>query len=125
MNYAQLLIDADMAEMVMYALGGIEVSDQSLSVDIISEMGPFKDYLGHKSTFEFRRCQSRPSLFNRQGRDTWLRKQGRDLTTVAAERARVILETHKPAELPDQVKLDLRRIINDAEKSCDLPLSQA
>ncbi|UQZ89148.1 hypothetical protein C4J81_08025 [Deltaproteobacteria bacterium Smac51] len=123
MDYAQLLIDADMAEMVMFALGGIPVTDQTLAVDVINQVGPFKDFLSHKSTFEFRRSQSQPRLFNRQVRDTWLKKGGRDLTAVALDKAKEILETHQPIPLSDETRTALRKIVNAAEKSHNLPLS--
>lgn len=123
MDFAQLLIDADMAEMIMFALGGVPVNDQTLAVDVINQIGPFKDYLSHKSTFEFRRSQSQPRLFNRQVRDAWLKKSGKDLTTVALEKAREILESHQPAALPDEAKKFIRQMINDTEKELNLPLS--
>lgn len=116
-DYAQLLIDADMAEMVMYVLGGIKVSDQSLAVDVINQVGPFKDFLSHKSTFEFRKSQSQPRLFNRQVREAWLKKGGRDLTSVALDKAREILETHRPTPLAEETKMALRRIVEEAEKA--------
>lgn len=123
MDYAQLLIDADMAEMVMYSLGGIPVTDQTLAVDVINEIGPFKDFLSHRSTFDFRKSQSKPRLFNRLVRDAWLKKGGRDLTTVARETAREILETHQPLQLDDETKAALRRLVNEGEKAFGLPLS--
>ena len=123
MDYAQLLMDADMAEMIMYALGGIPVTDQTLAVDVISQIGPFKDFLSHKSTFEFRRSQSQPKIINRQVRDTWLKKGAEDFTTRALTKAKDLLENHQPVALQDEAKQAIRRIINDAEKSHGLPLS--
>jgi len=123
MDFAQLLIDADMAEMIMFTLGGVPVNDQTLAVDVINQIGPFKDYLSHKSTFEFRRSQSQPRLFNRQVRDAWLKKGAKDLTTVALEKAREILENHQPAPLPDEARKFIRQMINSTEKELSLPLS--
>mgnify|MGYP003623769905 FL=1 len=123
MDYAQLLIDADMAEMVMYSLGGIPVTDQTLAVDVINNVGPFKDFLSHKSTFEFRKSQSQPRLFNRQVRDTWLKKGGRDLSSVALDKAKEILENHQPAALDGATAEALRKLINEAEKAYGVPIS--
>lgn len=123
-DYAQLLMDADMAKMIMFALGGVPVNDQSLSVDLINQVSPFKDFLAHRSTFEHRHSQSRPELINRRPRESWLNAGGRDFASLALDRARNILENHQPKPLPEETRLALRRLINDAEKEYRVPLSQ-
>ncbi len=122
-DYAQLLMDADMAKMVMFALGGIPVDDQTLSVDQINEVGSFKDFLSHKETFKHRHSQSRPELIDRRPREAWLKAGGRDFTSLALDRARQILETHEPKPLPDETRAALRRQVNQAEEFYQVPLS--
>ncbi len=38
-NLAQLLIDADIADMILYTLQGMPVSDETLAVDVIDSRG--------------------------------------------------------------------------------------
>ena len=51
-SYSQLLMDAEMAEMMLFSMDGIVVNDETLSVDVIKEVGPRSDFLAHMNTFE-------------------------------------------------------------------------
>ncbi len=124
-DYAQLLMDADMAKMIMFALGGVPVTDQTLAVDAIAQVGPFKDFLSHRTTFDFRNSQSKPLLINRNPREHWLKNGSKDFATLALEKAKEILETYKPKALPEETRLALRSLINQAEKEANVPISKA
>ncbi len=119
----QLLIDADIAAMTLYTLRGIPVSDLHLSVEAIDQVGPFKDFLTHRSTFDYRRSQSQPMLIDRKNRDTWIKNGSRDMSDRAMEKAKWILANHTPTPLPDSAKEALRNIVRRVEKEKGLPLS--
>lgn len=122
-DYAQLLTDADIAAMILYAVQGVPVNDLTMSLDNISRVGPFKDFLTHRSTFDYRKSQSQPKLFDRRMRDAWTQSGALNQTDRALARAREILRTHFPPVLPDDVKGKLRRLINQVEKEKGLPIS--
>ncbi len=122
-DYAQLLIDSDIAEMILFSLGGIPVNDETLAVEAIHEVGPFKDFLTHKSTFKHRKSQSFGPLTDRRMRHSWLEAGGKDMTTRALEKARHILATHKPLPIPEAARQELRDFINREEKARNLPIS--
>ena len=61
-SYSQLLMDAEMAEMMLFSMDGIVVNDETLSVDVIKEVGPRSDFLAHMNTFENMYIQSKPKL---------------------------------------------------------------
>lgn len=122
-DYAQLLTDAEIAAMILYTVQGVPVNDVTMSLDNINKVGPFKDFLTHRSTFEYRRSQSQPKLFDRRMRDAWTQAGARNQTDRALEKAREILRTHFPPALPAEVKARLRSIINQAEQEKGLPLS--
>ena len=124
-DYAQLVIDADIASMILFSLRGIPVSDQTLAVDAVHQVGQFKDFLTHRSTFDFRRSQSQPMLIDRKSRDIWLKKGGQDMTEMAFQKAMWILENHHPTPLPEAAKQKMREIIRRVEKEKNLPLSDS
>ena len=70
-SYSQLLMDAEMAEMMLFSMDGIVVNDETLSVDVIKEVGPRSDFLAHMNTFENMYIQSKPKLIDRLTRDRW------------------------------------------------------
>lgn len=115
-DFGQLVLDCEFARMIKHTVQGIPVSDDTLALDVIKEIGPGGHYLMHDHTLKGMKSQSRPELIDRQIREIW-EKEG---STTAYERATVkakwILENHKPAPLPDEVLGKVRAIIDETEK---------
>ncbi len=115
-DYAQLVMDAEFARMVKYCVPGIPVTDATLSVDVIAEVGPFSDFLAHQDTFNGMRTQSSSRLIDRRVREEWAADGSSTLYDRALMEARHILETHRPTPLPDSVAAELKSIIAAAER---------
>lgn len=115
-DYAQLVMDAEFARMVKYAVPGIPVNDATLSVDVIHEIGPFKDFLSHDDTYKGMRGQSSAKLIDRRVREEWAAAGATSMYDRALAEARRLLETHEPTPLPEAVAAELRSIIEGAER---------
>jgi len=115
-DLAQLVVDNETAGMIMHAVNGIPVNDETLSVDIIKDVGIFKDYLSHESTYKHMRTQSQAKLIDRRMRMDWEEAGSTDIYQRALEKAKHILETHKPEPLPDSVLAEIKSIIEEAEE---------
>jgi trimethylamine--corrinoid protein Co-methyltransferase len=115
-DYAQLVMDAEFARMVKYCVPGIPVSDATLSVDVIAEIGPFKDFLSHEDTYRGMRGQSQSKLIDRRVREDWTADGSTTVYERAQAEARRILETHVPRPLPDDVAAELAAIVGAAER---------
>ena len=96
---------------------GFEVSDETLALDLIAEMGPDGQYLSTRHTKDHYRERWYPGLFERADYGTWLRNGGKDLSERAAERIEKILSEHKPAPLPPDIKGRLQEIVQRARKA--------
>ena len=114
-DYGQLVMDNEFARMIKYTLQGIPVNDETLAVDVMHDVGPSKDFLGHDHTFKHMQEQSQPTLIDRRMREDWQADGSTDLHQRATAKAREILETHKPEPLPDDVLAKMRSIIEEAE----------
>lgn len=115
LDFAQLVIDDEIATMVKRVVRGIAVSDELLAVDLIKKLGPGTDYLGQKHTRLHQHEELvRPRLSDRRVRGAWERRGSKSLVDSAKERAREILETHKPLPLDPAVAAKIRSIIEDA-----------
>ncbi len=115
-SFAQLVIDAEIARMVKRVVQGVDVNDATLAVDVIKDVGPGKDFLIQKHTMDFMKSeQSRAKVFDRRMRNNWEAEGGKDAAQVAAEKARQILNDHKPEPLPSDVKSQIRKIVESAE----------
>jgi trimethylamine--corrinoid protein Co-methyltransferase len=115
-DYGQLVMDAEFARMVKYCVPGIPVNDATLSVDVIHEIGPFKDFLSHEDTYAGMRGQSSSKLIDRRVREEWAAAGATSLYDRSLAEARRILETHQPTPLSEEVAAELRSIIEGAER---------
>ncbi len=114
-DYAQLVMDAEFARMVKYCVPGIPVNDETLSVDVIADVGPFGDFLSHDDTYKGMRTQSQSRFIDRRVREEWAAAGATTMYDRALAEARRILETHVPDPLPEAVAAELKSIIAAAE----------
>lgn len=116
-DLSQLVIDNEMYSMIRRVIGGISVSDENLAVDLIEEIGPGGEFVGHPHTFaRFKKEQSTTSLFDRSMRESWMEAGAMNLEERATAEAKRILETHVVPPLDDGVAQGLRDIIEEAEE---------
>jgi trimethylamine--corrinoid protein Co-methyltransferase len=114
-DYGQLVLDAEIAGLIKYTVAGVPVNDETLSLDVINDIGPFKDFLSHEDTLRHMRIQSQPMLIDRRVREEWSADGSTDIAERATARAREILATHVPTPLPEGAAEEMRAIISDAE----------
>jgi len=115
-DYGQMVMDAEFVRMIKFAVGGIPVNDDTLSVDLIKEVGQFKDYLAHKNTYKHMRMYPQTKLMDRRMRGDWEADGSLDMHARAMMFARDILKNHQPEPLSDHVLSELRTIVEEAEK---------
>jgi len=117
MDYAKLIMDAEMISMIRIALGGVTVSDETLAMDVIHEVGPGGTYITHEHNLRSMRSQSRVELFDRRSRSDWMEmSQGKSVRERAYAKAMDILENHKPYPLPENAGESMREIVNAYEE---------
>ncbi len=115
-DYAQLVMDDELASMVKHVVGGIRVDDEALAVDDIAAVGSFGDFLSLDATMRHMREASQPELLDRRVREDWEARGSSDLHQRSLEKARHILETHHPEPLPGDVLRRIRAIVDDADR---------
>jgi trimethylamine--corrinoid protein Co-methyltransferase len=115
LDYAQLVIDAEIARMVKHVVAGVPVNDDTLAVDDIHAVGPFGDFLSLESTMRHMRELSQPRLIDRRVREDWEASGGEDAYTAARREARRLLAEHRPPPLPDDVLAGMQEIVTQAE----------
>ena len=109
--YEQYVIDNDVNGAVMRLTRGIEVNEETLSLDVIHEVCTGAGhFLGHAQTLALMNSEYLyPALFNRQNRDDWEAAGALDARAAANARARAILAEHWPQPIPADVERELRR----------------
>lgn len=108
-SYKQYVIDDEIIGMVMRAVRGIEVNDETIALDAYRRVGPGGNFLSDPHTVQWmRREHYTPKLSDRQLRVNW-EKSGRPCVEEKAKAiAKAILKEHKPLGLPKEIQDQLR-----------------
>jgi trimethylamine--corrinoid protein Co-methyltransferase len=111
-SFESLVIDNDMLGSVQRAVRGIEVSDESLSFDVLEQVccgGP-GHFLGHEQTLSLMETEYQyPEVADRTSTDEWEEGGATDIRQRAAEKARKILASHYPEYIDAAVDEEIRR----------------
>jgi trimethylamine:corrinoid methyltransferase-like protein len=112
MSLAMLVAADETAEMIGSIMNCIEVNEETLALDVIDDVGPGGNFLTHDHTLNnFRKEHWHSKLMDRRRYDAWIDDGGKTYQERAAEKAREILENHKPQPLPEKIRTELREII--------------
>ena len=115
-DYAKLVMDAEMLGMIHIARSGVVVNDETLSMDVIHEVGPGGAYITHEHSLRSMRSQSQVKLFDRHSREDWKEwTQGKSITERAYERAIDLIENHVPYALPEGAPEAMQEIVDAFE----------
>ena len=112
--YEQYVIDNDINGEVMRMVRGIEVTDESLSIDVIDAACRGEGhFLSQPQTLELMHTEYLyPEIMDRTGREDWESRGSPDIRETARARARQILEEHYPNPTPPDIDADLRRFFD-------------
>ena len=116
LGFGQMVIDNEIARMIKHTVQGMPVNDETLAVEVIREIGPFKDFLSHEHTYKHMRIHSQPKFIDRRMREDWESIGKVGMYDKAEEEAKYILDNHKPEPLDKEVQIQLRAIVENAEK---------
>ncbi len=116
-DYAKLVMDAEMIRMIQIAIQGITINDETLAMDVIHEVGPGGAYISHEHSLRTMKSQSQSKLFDRRSRSDWMElTRGEAMRKRAYQAAIDILQNYKPPPLPEGAFEAMREIVNEFEK---------
>ena len=102
--------------MTRRVMRGIEISDETLMLDLIDRIGPAGEFMSTEETA--RRCRAEiwnPTILDRQPWDTWQAAGSRDTLDRIRARLRKILTKHTPPPLPPGAAEKIAAILQAAE----------
>jgi len=120
LSYEQMVIDDDTVGRTLKSAREIEVSKDTLHMDMIKDVGilnigPKKgSFLGERATMKEVREFYQSLLFSSEPYDKWVAKGRKDDMTVAKEKADWILENHAPVRLDKDISLKLDALVKEA-----------
>jgi trimethylamine--corrinoid protein Co-methyltransferase len=112
------VMDDDVAGWIGRILEGPEVSDETLAIDVINQVGPIPGhYLGHAHTREW---WQKENLFlqvtDTEPYSTWVTSGKKDMISHAKEKIEEILATHKPMPLTPEQEAGVEEVLKEARE---------
>ena len=99
-SFEKFVLDADQLGALQRLASGVAVTDETLAMDAIREVGPGGHYLGCDHTqAHFRDAFWRSDVLDYRPFETWESDGGRDTRAFAAARAQTMLDSFTPPPL--------------------------
>jgi trimethylamine--corrinoid protein Co-methyltransferase len=106
-----IAIANDLIGWLRAATAGVPVNDETLALDVIDELGPTGDYLGHPHTLKHYKEPYYSRLADKGTYSQWVERGGLTMEQRAAQQVDEILASHAAEPLPADVQRDIRRIV--------------
>ncbi|KUO50035.1 MAG: hypothetical protein APF76_06115 [Desulfitibacter sp. BRH_c19] len=118
----KLVIDNEICGMALRLNEGIRVDDETLAVDLISELGPGGDYLLADHTLRwYKKEPYLPSkVIVRNSNSSWEAEGSKGSFTLAQEKVKDILENHVPVGMNTEQEKELDNIVRGFMKEHDI-----
>lgn len=116
-SYAAMVFNNESLKAIKRVLRGIEISDETLALDVIHSIGPGGEYLSHPHTLKhFRSEFFIPKLFDRTDFYVFEKAEKQEFIARANEMAHEILKSHQPSELDNSIVKRLDEILKNIHK---------
>ena len=114
-SFQMVVVCDETVSFVRRLLSGIELSDETLALEVIDEVGPGGDFLGSAHTMRHFRSIWMPALLDRNNHHGWVEAGKPNSIRTARDRAVELIGAHQPDELPKSVVETLSSIVAEAE----------
>ena len=105
-----MVLTDEIADMVRRIVGGIEVSDSTMAVGLIDEIGPGGEYISSEHTLRHFREFWYPGLFDRSRYDIWAKGGRLSLSERLNRKVQQVLATHEVEPLADDITRELAEL---------------
>jgi trimethylamine--corrinoid protein Co-methyltransferase len=110
-----LVIDDEIVSIVKKIISGIEVTDETVALDLMKKVGPKGSFLTERHTLEhFKREIWIPKITDRTFPDIWVKAGARDLWVKAKEESEKILKEYEVPPLSKDIKAKMMEIAKRA-----------
>lgn len=110
--YEQYVIDDEINGMVMRAVRGMEVNEETLAVDVIKDVGFNGNFFDRDHTVKHLRSEFFfPRVADRNLREDWEARGSKDTRQRAKEIVADILENRKPTPIPEEIDKKIRETV--------------
>lgn len=111
------IMDDDIANTIGRIIEGFEVDDETIGLDVITNVGTEGTFLTSPMTRSLWRSEDyMPKIFDKSSYQEWVNSGKKTLLENAKERYEEIIQTHKPKPLDDDTDKEITKILEKATK---------
>ncbi|MBS3943575.1 MAG: trimethylamine methyltransferase family protein [Dethiobacter sp.] len=110
-SFEQLLLDCEIYEIIRRTAAAIEISAETLALDTIDQVGSHNHFMSEPHTMAHLREIWQPTLIDRSPYEKWVFDGKKDILETAREKARHILENHRPEPLAPALEREMERLV--------------
>jgi trimethylamine--corrinoid protein Co-methyltransferase len=115
-SLSSLVMCDEIIGMVKQIGKGIEVTDETLALDLLQEVGPGGEFLSHDHTFDHFKDWFQPTIIDRSNFDIWTQEGSKTYNDRLEPEVERILETHRPDALDEKLIQEMKKIISLADQ---------
>jgi trimethylamine--corrinoid protein Co-methyltransferase len=118
MSFEKFLIDEEVCGMVRQMLKPIDITDESIDIDMISTVGPGGQYLTHPKTFKLCRTEFfLPDLMARTNYDAWSAGGKKKIHEIADDQLTSRLAKYEKPDIDPGIEKELTEYVNKRKNS--------
>ncbi|SMC88216.1 trimethylamine:corrinoid methyltransferase [Desulfocicer vacuolatum DSM 3385] len=117
MNFEKFIVDEEICGMVQNMIKPLALTDDSIDLDIIKEVGIGGQYLTHPKTFKLCRTEFyTPGLMSRMNSDSWVKAGKQRIDQVAEDKVTQRLASYAKPDIDPEIEKKLIQYVEDRKK---------
>ncbi|WP_457553279.1 trimethylamine methyltransferase family protein [Desulfobacula sp.] len=114
MSFEKFLIDEEVCGMVRNMFKPLALTDESIDIDIIKEVGIGGQYLTHPKTFQLCRTEFfMPSLMSRKNPDAWEKEGEKQIVQMAEDKVAQRLAAYEKPDIDPEIEKQLTQYVEN------------
>ncbi len=109
-DYASAYLQNEFIDMILKVVNGIQITDETLAMDVIRDVGPAGEFITHEHTYNNFKKLSNPKMMDRDNRENWEAAGSPDIAELAFEKSQDILKNYQPEPRSEKVQKELDSI---------------
>jgi trimethylamine--corrinoid protein Co-methyltransferase len=114
-SLSSLVMCDEIIAMIKQIGKGIPVTDETLALDILKEVGPGGEFLSHDHTYDHWKEWFRPTIIDRSNFEIWSDAGSKTYNDRLEPEVDRILASHVPEPLDENIVQEMKKIINLAD----------
>jgi trimethylamine--corrinoid protein Co-methyltransferase len=112
MSFEKFLIDEEVCGMVMNMIKPLALTDESIDLDVIKEVGIGGQYLTHPKTFQLCRTEFfMPTLMSRKNPDAWAKEGKKRIDQLAEDKVAQRLASYEKPDIDPEIEKQLTEYV--------------